>query len=811
MSFKKKTSRCKGCGNSCLLTINLFSNNTKFVSGNRCEKGLGINNNKKDKLPNLYKYKYKRLFDYNPLPIQEARRGVIGIPSVLGMYENYPFWFTLLTSLDFRVELSSESSKTLYEKGLETIPSESVCYPAKLAHGHVLDLIHRGIKTIFLPSIFYEKQEYKDANNHYNCPIVISYGEVLKNNIDEINEYNVDFLTPFLSMDNRELLVKRLVEVFSKYNLTKHEVKRAVTLASKEQENFKEDIRNQGEQIIKYLNKNNKKGIVLCGKPYHIDPEINHGIADLINSLGFAVLTEDSVSHLKPLKNKLRVVDQWTFNSRIYRAAEAVVEEPNLELLQLNSFGCGLDAITSDQLVEILARGSKIFTLIKIDEGGNLGAAKIRIRSLKATIRDREKNKYKAKKINIEYNNPIFDKKRKQTDTILAPQMSPVHFELIGEAGKACGYNIEILPAIDNDAIDVGLKYVNNDVCYPGILIIGQIIKALNSGKYDVDTTSVILTQTGGGCRATNYIPFLQLALKQAGFENVPIISLNAVGLGKQPGFIYTPNLISKLIMAIIYGDLFSRLVYRTRPYEKIEGSTKKLYDKWIERAKIVLHRGSKDQFYNSIKAIIKDFDNVDIYDIEKPKVAVVGEIFAKYHPMANDNIIKFIEDSGAEVVIPDLLDFFYYSLYNADFKYKYLGSMRIKKDTSNIAINYLDHYRKSMIDGLKNSKRFTPPTPISELANMASSVLSLGNHTGEGWLITAEMIEYLEQGINNILCVQPLACLPNHITGRGMFKPIKERYINANITAIDYDPGLSNVNQQNRIKLMLSVAMENS
>lgn len=809
LSVKKSNTRCKGCGNSCLLTINVFSGKGKFISGNRCEVGLGLNKDKKDKLPNLYKYKYKRLFNYKPLPLEKAKRGVIGIPRVLGMYENYPFWFTLFTNLGFRVELSSPSSKKLYETGLDTIPSESVCYPAKLAHGHILDLIDRGIKTIFYPAIFYEVKEYRDVNNHYNCPIVISYGEVLKNNIDEIRENGVSFIMPFLSFENKDLLVDRILEEFSQFHLSRIEVKVAVSMAAGEQEAFKNEIRQLGEKTINYLNKHKKKGIVLCGKPYHLDPEINHGIPQLINSLGFAVLTEDSVSHLAPLKEKLRVVDQWTFNSRIYRAAKKVVEEPNLELLQLNSFGCGLDAITSDQLIEILTSGGKIFTLIKIDEGKNLGAAKIRIRSLKAAIRDRERNRYRAKKLNIKYYNQIFDKNKKKTDTILIPQMAPIHFELIKEAGRACGYKFETLPPIDKDAVDVGLKYVNNDVCYPGILLIGQIINALNSGKYDINRTSVILTQTGGGCRATNYIPFLQLALKQAGFGHVPIISLNVVGLGKQPGFNYTPKLVSRLIMAVIYGDLLMKVLYRSRPYEKVKGSTEELFNKWNERAKVILSKGSKQLFDRSIRNIIYDFDNLDLYEYEKPKVAIVGEILAKYHPMANDNIIKTIEDSGAEVVMPELIDFIYYSLYNSDFKYKYLDGSLIKKEAAKLSISVLDYYRKEMIVGLEKSKRFSPPSHISELANMVSDILSIGNHTGEGWLITAEMVDYLKQGVNNILCVQPLACLPNHITGRGMFKPVKERFPEANIAAIDYDPGLSNVNQENRVKLMLSVALK--
>ncbi len=806
LSVKKTFTRCKGCGNNCLLTVNVFSNKDKFISGNRCENGLGNKKKSDEKAINLYKYKYRRVFNYKPLAYEKAGRGVIGIPRVLGIYENYPLWFTLLTNLGFRVELSRSSSKKLYERGLDTIPAESVCYPAKIAHGHVLDLIDRGIKTIFFPSVFYEKQEYKDVDNHYNCPIVISYGEVLKNNIDQIQDEDIEFINPFISLDNEDLLARRIVESFTKYKLNIIEVKYALSLAIKEQKAYQDDIRKVGKKAINYLNQRGKKGIVLCGKPYHVDPEINHGIPELINSLGFAVLSEDSVSDLSELKGDLRIVDQWAYNSRIYRAAQSVIDESNLELLQLNSFGCGLDSITSDQLAVMLASAGKMYTLIKIDEGKNLGAAKIRIRSLKAAIRDRSKNKYIAEKHDLGSGYPIFDRRRKQTDTILAPQMSPIHFELVEEAARASGYKLEVLQP-NNDDTNVGLKYVNNDVCYPAILIVGQIIRALQSGKYDPDTTSIILTQTGGGCRATNYIPFLELALKQAGFENVSIISLNIVGLGKQPGFVYTPNLVNRLIQAIIYGDLFMKVLYRTRPYEKVPGSALNLYYKWNEKAKIILTRGNKHIFDKSIKDIIYEFDNLEINDINKPKVAVVGEIFAKYHPIANDNIITSIEKSGAEVVMPDLIDFFYYSLYNADFKNKYLAGSRIKKQASKVAINYLDYYRRSTIEGLSLSNRFTPPRPIDELASLGSQILSIGNHTGEGWLIPAEMLEYLEQGIDNILCIQPLGCLPNHISGRGMIKAIKAKYPHANISAIDYDPGLSNVNQENRIKLMLSVA----
>lgn len=802
--------RCKRCGNQCLLTISSFQNKETFTSGNRCEKGAGLEKNEKEKLPNLYQYKYRRTFDYKPLPMEKAKRGVIGIPRVLNMFENYPFWFTLLTELGFRVEQSKVSSKKLYEKGIETIPSESVCYPAKLTHGHIMDLIEREIKVIFYPSVVYEKKEFKDANNHYNCPVVTSYPEVIKNNIDALEANNVKFIAPFFSLDDEKVLAKRIVDEFNNFNVTMEEALVAVKAASKERDNYKKDIQNKGEEVLAYLKEHNKKGIVLCGKPYHIDPEINHGIPEIINSYDLAILTEDSISHLEPLKYPLRVVDQWVYNSRLYRAASLVAKDSNLDMIQLNSFGCGLDAVTTDQIAEILTSSGKMYTMLKIDEGNNLGAARIRIRSLKAAMEERERKTYQPEVEDMSYHKVLFTKKMRKTHTILAPQMSPIHFEFIEEATRACGYQLEVLPAIDQKAVEEGLKYVNNDACYPAIIVVGQIISALKSGKYDINHTSVIISQTGGGCRATNYIGFLKLGLKQAGLEHIPIISLNAVGLEKQPGFKFSMGLINRCIMALIYGDLLMRVINRTRPYEKMKGSAWALYEKWNYKIKDNIRKDNKWVFHRNIKGIIRDYEQLELLDIEKPKVGIVGEILLKYHPTANNDIVSLLESSGAEAVVPDLLDFFFYSTYNYNFKYKYLAGTKINKKLNDFFANYIKSYRRVMKKELDKSKRFTSPTSIEELAGIASSILSLGNQTGEGWLLTAEMIEFLVNGTRNIICVQPIACLPNHITGKGMIKPLKEKYPETNIVPIDYDPGISHVNQLNRIKLMLSIAMNN-
>ncbi|GCD11093.1 2-hydroxyacyl-CoA dehydratase [Clostridium tagluense] len=810
-SFNVETSmgRCNQCANKCVLTINKFDKSREFISGNRCEKALG-HSGKKEDIPNVYDYKYKRIFNYIPLKKDRAFRGTIGIPRVLNIYENYPFWFTFFTALGFRVELSQRSSKQIYEMGIDTIPSESACYPAKIVHGHIMSLINNGIDTIFYPCIPYEKKEQAGADDHYNCPIVTSYPEVIKNNMDILKEKNIRFLSPFISLDNNKKLVSRLTDELACFAIHKDEIVKAAEKAWAETEKVKLDIQNKGEEVVEYIRRTGKKGIVLAGRPYHIDPEINHGIPSVITDFDMPVLTEDSVAHLGIVERPLRIVDQWVYHSRLYAAASFVACEPNIELIQLNSFGCGLDAVTSDQVQEILGSSGKIYTTLKIDEGNNLGAARIRIRSLKAALNERDKSGILPKKEGEVHSRVIFTKEMRKTHTLLSPQMSPIHFQFVQEAFNCSGYNLEILPSVDTQAVEEGLKYVNNDACYPTIIVVGQIIAALKSGKYDIENTSVIISQTGGGCRATNYIGFLRKALKEAGFPKIPVVSLNAAGLESNPGFKFSHSLVKKSIMSLVYGDLLMRVLYKVRPYEQILGSANLLYQKWVKICKEAVIRGKSQEFKNNISSIVADFDNLEIKNIKKPQIGLVGEILVKFHPTANNNIIDVIENEGGEAVMPDLIDFFLYCAFDAKFKYEYLGKSKKDKILNNMAIRYIESFRKHMKLVLGHSKRFHAPKTIYELAEGAAPILSLGNQTGEGWFLTGEMVELIESGTKNIVCMQPFACLPNHVTGKGMIKELKRRYPGANITAIDYDPGASEVNQINRIKLMMSVALKN-
>ena len=809
LQYTTSMANCRGCTNNCRLTINKFSGGRKYISGNRCERGLGKEKNK-DHIPNLFDYKYKRIFSYEPLSADKASRGQVGIPRVLNMFENYPFWYTFFTELKYQVVLSPTSTRKIYELGIESIPSESECYPAKLAHGHVTWLIRNGVKFIFYPCIPYERNEFPDAVNHYNCPIVTSYAENIKNNVDELNDPSITFRNPFLAFTSEEILTNRLVEEFP--DIPAAEVKAAAHKAWEELAAVHTDIQKKGEETLQYLKETGRRGIVLAGRPYHIDPEIHHGIPDMINSYGIAVFTEDSVAHLGHLERPIRVNDQWMYHSRLYSAANFVKTREDLDLIQLNSFGCGLDAVTTDEVYEILDGSDKIYTCLKIDEVNNLGAARIRIRSLIAAIRAKQAQNKKRTIRPASIGKVSFTKQMRKEYTILCPQMSPFHFGILEAAFNASGYNLEVLPNDNKHAVDVGLKYVNNDACYPSLMVVGQIMDALLSGKYDLSKTAVIMSQTGGGCRASNYIAFIRRALKKAGMEQVPVISINLSGLESNPGFKLTLPLIKRIVYGAVFGDILMKCVYRMRPYELEKGIVNRKHKIWEQRA-IAFVTGSSvshGTFKKMCREMVHDFDTIPISDEKKPRVGIVGEILVKFLPAANNHLADLLEAEGAEPVVPDLIDFICYCFYNQNFKVEKLGFKKSKATIANLGLKAIDWLRKTANEALEQSRHFTPAADIHDLAKMAAPIVSAGNQTGEGWFLTGEMMELIHGGVPNIVCIQPFGCLPNHIVGKGVIKEVRREHPEANIVAIDYDPGASEVNQLNRIKLMLSTAQKN-
>ena len=1008
MSMTTERDVCKLCQNHCKLTITTFSDGSRFVTGNRCERGGDAKKKRSDR-PNLYDYKYKRCFAYRRLTDKNATRGEIGIPRALNMYENYPFWFTLLTSLGFKVMISGRSSHELFETGIESIASENICYPAKLVHGHIKWLLNKGMKTIFYPCVSYEDNLVPNTDNHYNCPVVANYPLVVGANMPELRDPDVRYMHPYFNLANHELMVDRIVEEFAWASVSREEAETAVKAAYAEDKVFKHDVQQEGLKALAYMKEHDCRGIVLAGRPYHIDPEINHGIPETICALGMVVLSEDSICELQPgekldltdflsegeedprKKNAngfrhvddrkvtvnrmpLRVTNQWAYHSRLYAAAHFVASYPGLELVQLNSFGCGLDAITTDQVAEILADKADVYTLLKIDEVSNLGAAKIRLRSLKAAVEEREANKAREeaaakaledkqaaaeraaeeakvkaesdleaakavlaeaqaaveaaqKKVDAEakavqdavktsqataaktvqgpksigfrrtgstaptpgrqilldttmaanpnltksmreaskraaerdlqaavahkngtsdgttgvanaknakksgHNNATmsryahrekFVKDMKKNYTIVGPQMSPIHMSLVEAVIRSGGYKFDILKHASRGDVETGLKYVNNDACYPAIMVVGQLIDAILEGKYDPDHVALAITQTGGMCRATNYFGLIRKALVDAGYPQIPVIAISTQGLEDNPGFKATPPLLHRAIKALILGDLLMKCLYRVRPYEVEKGSANKLYELWdtIVRETIEHHGYSKTAAktpsikkgylpYNVLaKEIVKSFDALPLRDIpRKVRVGVVGEILVKYQPDANNHVVDVIESQDCEAVVPGIMEFMTTRPYITDWNEKNLG-MGGNKTLYALMRKGLDLYNAPIKAALATSHgKFKQDEPMPELVKKAAEVTSIGVQAGEGWLLTAEILELIEQGCPNVICAQPFACLPNHVTGRGMFGKIRRLHPEANIVSIDYDPGASEANQLNRIKLMIAAA----
>ncbi len=863
LTVTQRHARCGRCSNNCQLTINDFGGGRRFITGNRCEKGAGHRSNKTE-APNVFAQKNALLFDRESLDPDAAPRGTVGIPRALNMYENYPFWHTFFTKLGFSVVLSDDSTKQTYEAGIESMPSESVCYPAKLSHGHIMNLIDKDPDFIWMPCVRWERKEDPTAGNCYNCPIVMSYPTALGLNIDEISEKHVEFMYPFVPYHDKIELKRRLYELIAVERvadaqagrgrvhgpkITRTEIDAAVNAAYEEDARFHQQIQTMGEEAVKWIEDNGGHGIVLAGRPYHNDPEINHALPELITSFGFAVLTEDSVAHLVKPERPIRVVDQWMFHSRLYAAARFVTMRNDLDLVQMNSFGCGLDALTTDQVQEILEASGKIYTVLKIDEVSNLGAARIRIRSLMAALKDQAAERAAeaaaageefqvgaASPVEPSVDQPVFATHKYALEaqrasksaafpkvsftqemkdagyTILCPQMAPIHFDLIKEVFRASGYNLELLPSTDRGAVEAGLRYVNNDICYPSILVTGQIMEAIESGRYDLSKTAVVITQTGGGCRATNYIALIRKALRDSGHADIPVISLSAVKLDEDnPGFKLTPTMLKAAVYSVLFGDVMMQMLYRCRPYEATPGAANQLFEQFMDRARKLAPAFNRRNFTKLSREAIHAFDTMPLVgEGTKPRVGVVGEILVKFHPTANNHVVDVIEAEGCEAVVPGLLDFFLYSMSNATVQKNELGSSAVTRASMDAAIGMVDWMRKPVEEMLEKSERFERPEPISAMAQKATQVLSLCNNMGEGWLLTAEMLDLIDHGAPNIICTQPFACLPNHVVGKAVIKELRRQHPESNIVAVDYDPGASEVNQLNRIKLMISVAKEN-
>jgi len=800
---------CKGCENRCCVTELKFGNGRHYFYGNRCERYFSNGEASEKAGENLIKLKEKRLFD-RPMAPEGTPILTFGIPRALNIYENFPFWRAFLVSCGFKVAASDPSSMKLFEKGMATIMSENICLPAKLAHGHILNLVEKGVDRIFYPVVVYEQKEHAHVQNSYNCPIITGYPDVLESAVDPEDAYGIPIDKPVIDFRNTALLRKQLYHFVKPYGVGMKSVDRALCLAINAQKEFKKSVRDEAERIIKEAQGKDSIVFVLAGRPYHVDPFINHGIPELLAQLGVDVISEDAIPFDGQMPSAdYNILSQWAYVNRILEAAEYVSRNPRMEMVQMTSFGCGLDAISADEVRDILSRAGKIYAQIKMDEITALGATKIRLRTMLETIK--EKSLFDCHHENQPDKRLSSPSGKDGQQTIIVPCVSSLYSPLISFSFSALGYKVESLAPQDRSSVDVGLKYVNNDMCYPAVIVIGDIIKAFQSGKYDPQNTAVMLTQTFGQCRASNYLPLTKKALVRAGFGDVPVLSISADDTEVAANFnIDRRELVKRLALGVVFGEALARMYYATAAYEVNPGDALQIQKRYMTDMEPLFVEGKFKCFIEMLKCAVRDFNRVKTHNKMAPVIGVVGEIFVKYNSFANSHIVEWLMQQGVEVVIPPLPAFFTQRFANEEFNQRVYLKRSLKDMISNrISERYANYYLLQVEKVMGDFNYYRKNRGIKTLALSASRATSLANQAGEGWLLTGEMIAMLESGISNIICLQPFGCLANHITGKGMEKRVKKLYPEANILFLDMDAGASEVNHLNRLHFMLMMVRE--
>lgn len=798
---------CKGCENICTVTKIKFRDDKSFFTGNKCEK-IFTNKGSNEKLVGLdmTKKKLSLLFD-RPLATEHRNiRGTIGIPRVLNMYQNFPFWVTLFIESGYNITLSKPSSMAIADKGSGTVMSDNICFPAKIANGHIYDLIESNVDRIFYPSVVLEKQSNEDAANSYNCPVVTGYPDVIRSAINPFGKFGIAFDAPVISFLNEKLLYNGCESYFIKLlGVDKKIFKKAFKEAIAEQERVHNEVKKEAVAIMEDSKTKNKPTILLISRPYHIDPLISHKISDIISSFGINVITEEAVSTDKSLGD-IQVLTQWEYPNKMFNAAIWAREQKdmNLEVVQINSFGCGPDATTSDEIKSILNEVGKNLTLIKVDEITSPGSIKLRIRSLVESMKIKGEN-YKCTVTKRTYTS-IFKKGEKRI--VLAPNFSefqdPILNTLISKK-----YNAITLPPSDARSIEVGLRYTNHDICYPATIVIGDFIKALQSGKYDLDNVSVVVSQTGGQCRASNYASLLKRGLVNAGFQHVPVVTMGLSVSNEQPGFSLSfIDLVKQGLVATPFIDAISSMYYYTAVREVDKGRAKEVANKYIG-----LHPRNFNlkETNKLLKQAINEFNGTSTDNIEYPKAGLVGEIYVKYNSFSNGFVVDWLMNKGIEVIVPPMFDFFTQGVINAQINRE--SNARsvsfMSYHTSKILEKVINKRIDSMNDIMSNFKGFRRAHYVRELAEKASEITALTNQFGEGWLLPGEIATFASDNVNNVLCLQPFGCIANHIIARGIETRVKTLYPSLNLLYLDMDAGISEVNTINRLEFFTKSAKE--
>ncbi|MFV1961710.1 MAG: acyl-CoA dehydratase activase [Acidimicrobiia bacterium] len=803
--YKKRQLNCRGCENTCTVTRLTFPNKNVFFTGNRCER-IFSNNGKGDRegvsLPDKM---LKLLFD-RPTQPESGPTLTIGIPRVLNIYEDYPFWNALLVRSGFAVRLSDPSDHALYKKGLGTIMSDSICFPAKLVHGHIYNLIEAGVDRILYPMVVAEEQEFDDALNSYNCPIVSGYPDVIRSAIDPARQHGIPFDTPAVTFADHKLLKKVCVNYLASLGVDHKTANDAFARALHAQEAFRADVKAAAETILENARSDGRKVVMLMGRPYHLDPLINHKTPEILTNYGVDIITE-AVLPDGDVNNE-HVLTQWAYPNRYYRAASWAGEQEDVELVQLNSFGCGPDAVASDEVKALLNEHGKSPTVIRVDEIDSTGSAKLRLRSMVDSTLSGDPPRRRA--FTPRKTNRLFlDEDRDRT--ILAPWFSFFNRSVLTRPAVDLGYSVEMLPPPDRRSVTEGLKYANNEICYPAIILIGDLIKALQSGEYRREDVAVGLTQTGGQCRASCYLSMLKRALISAGFEDVPIVSISAPqrGLHEQPGFrLNSAKYVYLAALGAIYSDALSTLYYATATRAVDRAEPRRLAEQYLR----LLDTGElplqKSAVLDTLRKAVAAFNDIETTTDTYPRVAILGEIYAKYNCFANNELVEWLIERDIEVVVPGLVEFFLSWVINADAAVRADVHRRsllslMKSPVLRYANSVLDEVDMVMSGFTRHKRTYR----VEDVADNAQEVLSLTHRYGEAWLIAGEIGALASERVHDIICLQPFGCIANQVVAKGVERRIKELHPQANILFLDTDPGVSEVNYHNRLSLFLHQA----
>ena len=681
--FEEREEVCPGCANKCQVHCYTFANGKTYFSGNNCERVYSNRTEGVRKGVNMFEEKYRLLFESKAESTLSPKGGLtIGLPRGLGMYEDYPFWQTFFHCCGIRTVLSGMSTNRLYEKGVRTIVADNICFPAKLIHGHVMDLIQKGVDRIFYPWVVYERKEDEGAKNSFNCPIVSGYSDVLKSAIRPEEKYGIPLDAPTISFKDEKLLREALKEYIGELLSDKGQglnemVDYAVTQALDAQKQYLERLENRNKQVFAEAQRAGRMVILLAARPYHTDPLIQHKIADAIAEMGVDVVTENIAAHDgQGVYEELNALSQWAYPNRIFKAAHRVGKSDyrGLHMVQLTSFGCGPDAFILDEVRSILGRYGKNLTVLKIDDVNNIGSLRLRVRSLIESTRDgstRYEEGTKEVKSTKPWTTKTFEKEDRER-VILTPYFAEGYNEFLPTISQMAGYRIEPLPMGTQADAEEGLRVANNDICYPATIVVGSILRALRSGRYDLSRTAVAITQTGGQCRASNYYSLIKNALVAAGMSQVPVVSV-AIGpdqKNNQPGFeLPWRQLARPLLEALFFADALAKLYYPAvvREKSKVESrKSKELYDYYLNAVQPLLAKRNYRGIHRLMREAAGAFADITDTGKQVPVVGLVGEIYVKYNSFSNKGVVRWLIDQGVEVVPPAITGFFSTSVPNA-------------------------------------------------------------------------------------------------------------------------------------------------